>query len=50
MSADRNGASYVVAHPVVANDRNTGNAAQGPHLVDLHLPIIGRTAEGTVGR
>jgi hypothetical protein len=30
--------------------RNLGEVAQGPHQVDLHLPIIGRSVEGTVGR
>jgi hypothetical protein len=50
-----------VAHiPVVANVptedqtlsiyRNLGHIAPGPHIVDLHLPIIGRQVEGAVGR
>jgi len=30
--------------------RNEGTIAAGPHRVDVHLPIIGRTLEGTVGR
>jgi len=30
--------------------RNLGEVVQGPRLVDLHLPIIGRSVEGTVGR
>jgi 4-amino-4-deoxy-L-arabinose transferase-like glycosyltransferase len=46
--------------PVVANVptedqtlliyRNLGNIAQGPHIVDLQLPIIGKQVEGAVGR
>ena len=46
--------------PVVANlptedhtlliYRNMGNVAQGPHIVDLQLPIIGKQVEGAVGR
>jgi hypothetical protein len=30
--------------------RNMGDVARGPHLVDLNLPIIGKTVEGAVGR
>ena len=46
--------------PVVANVptedrtlviyRNIGDVARGPHMVDLHLPIIGKSIEGVVGR
>jgi hypothetical protein len=46
--------------PVVANlptedhtlliYRNMGHVAQGPHIVDLQLPIIGKQVEGAVGR
>ena len=46
--------------PVVANVptedrtiviyRNMGKVAPGPHMVDLHLPIIGRQVEGEIGR
>jgi len=46
--------------PVVANVpvedrwlliyRNLGEVASEPHLIDPHLPIIGKTIEGAVGR
>lgn len=46
--------------PVVANVpvedgklliyRNTRDISSGPHMVDLHLPIIGQTVKGSVGR
>jgi hypothetical protein len=30
--------------------RNLGDVSSGPHMVDLHLPIIGETVKGTVGK
>ena len=50
-----------VAHiPIVSNVftedksltiyRNTDDVSSGPHMVDLHLPIIGATVQGTIGK
>ncbi len=30
--------------------RNMDDFSSGPHMVDLHLPIIGETVKGTVGK
>jgi hypothetical protein len=30
--------------------RNLDPITSGPHTVDLHLPIIGETVKGTIGR
>jgi hypothetical protein len=29
---------------------NMDDVSPGPHMVDLHLPIIGETIKGTVGK
>jgi hypothetical protein len=30
--------------------RNADDVSSGPHMVDLHLPIIGETVKGTIGK
>lgn len=30
--------------------RNSDDVSSGPHMVDLHLPIIGETVKGTIGK